>query len=158
MSCFQFWIWSNGGLSLYMSFLTHVWSECNRAEWVQPLAASHYCASLLHTLLLGNRSWSADAWCLSAPRLQATNLQPMKGCQLSFSAIGQHRSGPLITVNEGSLGKWFNQGSVVWWLSGGEWGKRQIQVFSWRLSSLPSFGPRWAGGSREQPVGLQSPH
>ena len=37
------------------------------------------------------------------------------------------------------LGKCFSQGSVLWWSSGGEWGKRQVQVFFWRSSSLLSF-------------------
>ena len=34
------------------------------------------------------------------------------------------------------LGKWFSQGLVLWWLSGGECGKRWVQVFFWRSSSL----------------------
>ena len=33
------------------------------------------------------------------------------------------------------------KGLVVWWPSGGEWGKRQIQAFSWRPSSSSSLGP-----------------
>ena len=34
------------------------------------------------------------------------------------------------------LGKWFSQGLVLWWSSGGECSKRWVQVFFWRSSSL----------------------
>ena len=81
------------------------------------------CASLLCTLLLGNRSCTVIAQCLSGP------------C-------------PQVTVSEWPLGKWFTQGSLVWWSLGGEWGKRQIQAFSWRPSLSLSLGP---AGELEHP-------
>ena len=96
---------------------------CKRARWAQPLAGSHCCASLLCTLLLGNRSCSVIAQCPSRP------------C-------------PQVTVNEGPLGKWFTQGSLVWWSLGGKWSKRQIWAFSGRPSSSLSLGP---AGELERP-------
>ena len=57
---------------------------------------------------------------------------------------------PTGNCQEGPLEKRLSQGLVVWWSSGGEWGKRQIQAFSWRPPSLPPCASGWAGRSREQ--------
>ena len=100
-------------------------SLCNREAWAQPLAGTHHCALLLCILLLGNGSCSAIGQCLTGPHPQATNYQWATYWYLSCSAIGQHHSGPclLVTVNEGPLGKWFSQESVVrWWPDSCLWG------------------------------------
>lgn len=77
-------------------------------------------------------------WCPTGPRPQATNCQGA-------------------TVSEGI------QTTVEWWSRGGEWGQRQISVFSLRPSSSPSLVGGGEGGFQKIrlvlcPAGLQSPH
>ena len=137
-------------------------SLCNREAWAQPLAGTHHCALLLCILLLGNGSCSAIGQCLTGPHPQATNYQWATYWYLSCSAIGQHHSGPclLVIVNEGPLGKWFSQESVVWWWSdsclwgpyffffliqkciSGRWGKLSFlnQYESWSVLNNSSGG------------------
>ena len=138
------------------------YSKCNRAAWAQPLADSHCCALLLHILLLSNRSCSAIGQCIPGPRPYATSYQWGSYWYFSCSAIGQLHCGPYltITVNEGPLGKWFSQESVVQWSSdsclwapycfllfnqeciSGRWGKLSFptQYESWSVPNNISGG------------------
>ena len=91
----------------------------NRAAWAQPLAGSHCFAVLLHILLLSIRSFPAIGQCIARPCQYATNYQWDTCWYFSCSAIGKLHIGPylMIPVNEGPLGKWFSQETVLHWSS-----------------------------------------
>ena len=127
---------STGMSGLSLPAFRSSWCSCNRAGRAQPLAGSHCSALLLCPLLLGIRACSAIAPCLSGPCPQATNHQWATIRCLAQLLVPR----PLVPFKEGPLGRWLSQQAVVWWPSGGEWHKRQIQAF-WRPSSLPRLGP-----------------
>ena len=79
------------------------------AGWAQPLAGSHCCALLFHTLLLGNRSCSAVGWYLSRPCPQASINERLLVALRSYWSAPQWAL-PTRNCQWGTLGKWFSQG------------------------------------------------
>ena len=97
--------------------LTSQWflfySQCKRAEWAQPCAVSHWCATFHPTLFLGNRCSSALLGASDGP-IHKSQLS-MSDHSLSCSTIDQHHSGPCpsVTLKNGVLGKWLSKGGVM---------------------------------------------
>ena len=89
------------------------YSQCNRAEWAQHYAVSHWCASFQPILFLGNRFSSALLGASDGP-IHKGQLS-MSDHSLSCSAIDQHHSGPCpsVTLKNGVLGKWLSKGGVM---------------------------------------------
>ena len=95
---------------------------CNRAGWAQPLAGTIVVPpySTRNTVTRQQAS-------LSRPHLQATAVNEwLSVVWLSYWPAPQWA----LPTGEGPLQKWLRQGWVLWWSSGREWGKRQIQAFS----------------------------
>ena len=110
------WERSQSNRWMYTGLNISLW---NRAAWAQPLAGTHWFAVLLHIVLLSNRSSPAIGQCITQPCQYATNYQWDTYEYFSCSAIVQLHIGPylMITVNEGPLGKWFRQETVLHWSS-----------------------------------------
>ena len=97
----------------------------NRAGWAQPLAGGQL-------VLLSHCSGASVG---PAHKHLTVNEPP-------FIVLLSYWSAPQCALPTSNC-QWgtIREVSVMWWSSGGKWGKRQIQAFSWRPSSSPSLGP-----------------
>ena len=146
--------------------LTSQWflfySQCNRAEWAQPYAVSHWCASFQPTLFLGNRCSSALLGASDGPihKQPTVNEWPFV-VLLSYWSAPQWALPPSY-CQEGSIGEVFtkgwcgghqleNESRGRFWHSFGGFGDHPAlgHWVSWR-----SQGIDWG----RHPVVLQSPY
>jgi len=125
------------------------YSKCNTAEWAQPYAVSHWCASFQPTLFLGNKCCSALHGASYGPfRKQPTVNEWPFVVLLSYWSAPQCALPP-VTFKEGPLGKWLRKGGVV---------VISLKVREEADSGILLEGPEitqpwasgWAGSPREQ--------
>ena len=97
--------------------LTSQWflfyAQCNRAEWAQPYAVSHWCASFQPTLFLGSRCGSALLGVSDGPIYKQPTVKEWPFIVPLNYWSAPERALPTITVNEGPLGKCLSKGGVV---------------------------------------------
>ena len=114
--------------------------QCNRAGWAQPLTGSHWCAPFQPTLFLGNRCCSTIAWCLRGPIHKQTIVNEWLLAVLLSCWAALQWTMPTGYGQWGTIGEAIKS-RVVWWHSGGDWGKRQTQAFFQRPWSSCRLGP-----------------
>ena len=124
----------------WMESLCLIVIECH---WAQPLATLSCCGPLKHP--------SCYQAVSGYPQTGSSPAQPLVGAAVGpapkRSTVTERPTiNEWLTVNDRPLVGGFIQQLVEWWLSCGEWGKRQIPASSPGPSSSPcpgSLGPEW---------------